>query len=349
MDGLASLPRDTAYIRQLLFDLPLPFSLSRANYNLFWPLIDNIYSIRTTSHVTSQSRDNTRHYVICRFKRTINTAPSSSLGPRASTTKRIQRSCNAAFRLVKFNNHVEFHVTGAETTAHDHSLDESDSNKRNSFLLGLVRREIAKGYSPAAIIGALRGNGQSELRNRLAAAGGTYLSRQDVINSGASWRLANPNALFASRESKDVIEIQAREAFETLDKLNWVSSPIQAVSTEGVVGQGIVFAHPMRVGHLTQYGHLTLIDSTHKTNQLEWKLFTLMVRDSHACWIPIAHALLSNEFGELIAQFLLTIKKWVTWNLRFVLSDDSSAEIKAVRLAFPGLVAGETEVSYSVC
>jgi hypothetical protein len=33
-------------------------------------------------------------------------------------------------------------------------------------------------------------------------AGGKYLSRRDAINGGASWRLANPNALFVSRHEK---------------------------------------------------------------------------------------------------------------------------------------------------
>jgi hypothetical protein len=197
------------------------------------------------------------------------------------------------------------------------------------------------------VVGSLRGNGQSEVRSRLVAAGGSYLSRQDAINSGASWRLANPNALFVSRGSKGEIDLQAKEAFETLASLNWLSSPIQALSLDGILGQGIVFAQPKRLTHLTQFGHLTLIDSTHKTNQLEWKLFTLMVRDTHACWLPVAHALVSNEFGELIAEFLLAVKRLVTWNLRYVLSDDSAAEIKAFRLAFQGLAAGETEVCYS--
>ena len=73
-----------------------------------------------------------------------------------------------------------------------------------------------------------------------------------------------------------------------------------------------------------------------------------MVRDKHVCWLPVTYTLLSNEFGELIAEFLLVIKKWVTWDLRHVLSDDSVAEIKAFRLAFRGLAAGETEVSFSI-
>lgn len=46
MDSLQALPRDTAQLRNILFTLPLPFSLNIANYKLFWPLIDNVYSIR---------------------------------------------------------------------------------------------------------------------------------------------------------------------------------------------------------------------------------------------------------------------------------------------------------------
>ena len=176
MDVLSSLPRDTAHVRQLLFNLPLPFSLNRANYDLFWPLIDNVYSIRKTRHITSESCDFIRHNVICRFKRAYNVAPSSSLGPRAGNTKRASQSCDVAFRMIEYDDHVEFHVTGDQLTIHDHSLDESVANKRNSLLRGLLQHDISKGYAPAAVIGSVRGNGQSEVRTRLIAAGGAYLS-----------------------------------------------------------------------------------------------------------------------------------------------------------------------------
>jgi hypothetical protein len=76
-----------------------------------------------------------------------------------------------------------------------------------------------------------------------------------------------------------------------------------------VEGRGIVFADPARLPMLKAHGHLSLIDSTYKTNQLEWKLFTLIVCDSYACWHPVAYGLLLNEFGELIAELLLAIKK----------------------------------------
>jgi len=224
-------------------------------------------------------------------------------------------------------------------------LDESDASKRNSFLRALVGSEVVKGYHPAAIIGSLTGTGRAEARAHLTAAGGAYLTRQDVINAGLTWRLANPNRLWAQIAVKDDVSIQGIEALETLASLGWLALQISAISLDKVDGRGIVFADPARLLTLAKHGYLSLIDSTHKTNQLEWKLFTLMCRDEYASWHPIAHGLLSHEFGELIAELLLAIKRWCTWPLRYVLSDDSGAEQRAFRLAFPGLVSGEMEVS----
>jgi hypothetical protein len=232
-----------------------------------------------------------------------------------------------------------------QSLIHSHSLDESDANKRNSLLRELVGKEVAKGYAPAAVIGSLRRFGDSVSRLKLASAGGAYLTRQDAINSGLSWRVANPNALFVSHDAKDNVTLQVLGAFEKLSELKWVSSPIQAISLDKTPGQGIVFAYPDRLQRLSRYSHLSLIDSTHKTNQLEWKLFTLIVRDQYTSWHPVAHSLLSHEFGELIAELLLVIKRWTNWKLRYILSDDSGAEQRAFRLAFRGLEAGETEVS----
>ena len=129
MDVLSSLPRDVGYIRQLLFDLPLPFSLNTANYKLFWPLIDNVYFIRTTKHMSTSSRAYNRHYVICRFKRTQTSEPTSSTMLRASTTKRSVKSCDVIFRLLEFENHIEFHMSSDQLSRHNYSLDKSDTTK----------------------------------------------------------------------------------------------------------------------------------------------------------------------------------------------------------------------------
>ena len=101
MDSLEALPRDTESIRNIIFTLPIPFSLSIANYKLFWPLVDNIYSIRFSRDIPPKSYDgllrpvHKYHYVICRFKRARDTPPSSS--QRTSTTKRAIKSCDVSF------------------------------------------------------------------------------------------------------------------------------------------------------------------------------------------------------------------------------------------------------------
>ena len=264
-----------------------------------------------------------------------------------STTKRWEKSCNTVFKILEYEDHVTFEAL-PNFAPHSHSLDESDADKRPSFLMRLVGQEVAKGYAAATVISAIRGGGDLSALARLKAIGGAYLTRQDVRNSGAAWRLAHPNALFVTALAKDDVSMQVREAFSKLEELHWVSAPVSAVSLDKVSGNGVVFAAPHRLPFLERHGYLTLVDSTHKTNQLEWKLFTLMVRDAYACWRPVAHAFLSNEFGELIAEFLLVIKRWApNWSIRYALSDDSAAEQKAFRLAFPGLAAGETEVSAS--
>ena len=103
--------------------------------------------------------------------------------------------------------------------------------------------------------------------------------------------------------------LQVKEAFETLDSLNWLSSPIQVISLDGTLGHRVVFTKRRYISHLIAYSHLTLIDATHKINQLEWKLYTLIVRDSFASWLLIVYTLVLNEFRELITEFLLIIKK----------------------------------------
>ncbi|KAH9203596.1 hypothetical protein DL95DRAFT_501919 [Leptodontidium sp. 2 PMI_412] len=376
MDVLLALPRDTYHVRQLLFALPMPFSLNAANQAQFWPLIDSVYSIRKEYDVGVRKLDSRpahkRCDVICRFKR-ARAAPSASQGKRASSSKRIISGCSVSFTLLAFPDHYEYQPTSQSRNSdqitciqHSHSLDESDANKRNSFLRKLVGAEVANGYPPAAVIGSLIGNGRADARARLASAGGTYergwtvglvhpgrtrptvnplsyLTRQDVINAGLTWRLANPNRLWAVASAKNNVSLQGVEAIETLAGLGWLVSQVSATSLDHVDGRGLSFADPARLSTLEAHGHLSLIDSTHKTNQLEWKLFTLMVRDQYACWHPVAHGLLSHEFGELIAELLLVVKQWCNWQLRYVLSDDSAAEQRAFRLAFPGLVRGETE------
>lgn len=43
------------------------------------------------------------------------------------------------------------------------------------------------------------------------------------------------------------------------------------------------------------------MDSTHKSNYLDWKLFTIMVKEKHVSWISEVHTLLNYKDGDIIA------------------------------------------------
>ena len=128
MDALSALPSDVASTRDILFKLPIPFSLSLANHERFWPLIDNAYVIRKTRHVTRKD-PHILYYVICRFGRKRSPIKPIDESKRTTTTKRDDCLCNVAFRILKYTNHVEFRPLAAHPTNHNHSLDQSDTNK----------------------------------------------------------------------------------------------------------------------------------------------------------------------------------------------------------------------------
>jgi hypothetical protein len=79
---------------------------------------------------------------------------------QAGITKKSKMQCSISFRLLEYSDHVEFHFSGENPLFHDHSLDESDANKRNNALRGLAQADIAKGYAPAAVIGSISGFGK---------------------------------------------------------------------------------------------------------------------------------------------------------------------------------------------
>jgi hypothetical protein len=95
---------------------------------------------------------------------------------------------------------------------------------------------------------------------------------------------------------------------------------------------------------------LTLIDSTHKTNRYDWRLFTLYIRDTFGCWDVGAHFLVSNEDCDTISKALKIIRdSYCRWSPRYILSDQSSIEAKSIKKTFPGMSAGEQECEVILC
>jgi hypothetical protein len=94
------------------------------------------------------------------------------------------------------------------------------------------------------------------------------------------------------------------------------------------------------------------MDSTHCSNKLGWPLYTVMVRDEQGHQRPVAHFLARRQDGDIVASALKELRRWTGgvegWRCRWFLTDDSAAEQKAVREAFPP-VPGEQETGHLLC
>ena len=90
---------------------------------------------------------------------------------------------------------------------------------------------------------------------------------------------------------------------------------------------------------------------THNINRIEWKMFTLMIRDEHACWVSCAHLITDNEDDDIVAVFLKQVKIWCqrNWKLRYFLTDDFAVEQRAVSLTFQDLIVEEMKVDHFLC
>src|SRR5438270_4426262 len=114
--------------------------------------------------------------------------------------------------------------------------------------------------------------------------------------------------------------------------------------------RGHAFAKADNLNVLRKCGHLTIMDSTHKTNKHSWKLYTLLVRDAFGSWVSGGHFFVSGEEQHTVAKGLQVIKRWArSWQPRYFIIDKSAVEENAVNYAFRGIEAGEQNVAIFYC
>lgn len=68
-------------------------------------------------------------------------------------------------------------VRSAQESKHDHSIDASWERKRSSFLVNIIKDELARGYTPAQVKDRLKGTGRAGGYKRLETIGGAFMKR----------------------------------------------------------------------------------------------------------------------------------------------------------------------------
>lgn len=191
--GLVRAPLGIGPIRLQLFELVEPVLFSAEEFTAAWPFVSNVWKSSSKSAPSGSSQ---KTYFRCRFHNAT-TAKSQGKGLREKSIRKgmaCPMRCRVVVDLISGVHTIE--KTSGD--AHNHSLDDSDRNKRPQPLMSIAGAEVANGYPIAAVANTMRASHLPRAEERLEDAGGRFLRRQDVANASRGWRKANPNPRFVA-------------------------------------------------------------------------------------------------------------------------------------------------------
>ncbi|KAF8441166.1 hypothetical protein BGX38DRAFT_1272784 [Terfezia claveryi] len=313
---MMSIPADALHLRNMLFDLSKPVTISPKEFDTVWPYIDSVYTKLQSELLQAYGTVRVQKYDI-----------------------RDSYLCNVRMKVSRLVDGSAVTIERLDEHTHSHDIEESFRIKKPSILLEYIKSEAAKNYSAAQIYHAVRGAGTHELKVRAVGRAWWLVFKKRGMKS-SDLRSLPHGKLFQD----DVLQ-----ACELLMEREWLFEELQIIDSKKEQRWGLVFAHPTRLLILARRGWFTQFDATHKLNRWGHNMFSFLVRNEHNIWIPTAHLVVERENGEIIAEGLKHLKNGAVsiylgkWQPRYIMTDDSAIEQRAIRLAFPGLNGGEQE------
>lgn len=329
--------------RYLLFDVNCSLEIPMEDFdNDWWPLVSNIWTKWDSyKHVNGDIRKTFTCRLTKHRESSTRQKENISNEKRRITKIRPPGLCFAKINVIWIASSKIVQVERYKNSSnHTHSLLEIDRIKRPKAIRSLVEIEAAKNYSPPAITSAIKEFATSNLGLGECVS---ELKRKEVANIKYKVRGPMDTHLIGS----SVLKLDISESISYLKEHGYF---VENYYVSQRSTKGVVFAHPDQLKKLERHGWLTLIDSTHKTNRYDWRLFTLYIRDTYGCWNVGAHFFVSSEDADTVAEALIIIRnKYCSWSPRYILSDQSNIEAKSIKKAFPGITAGEQECQILLC
>jgi hypothetical protein len=260
-------PPDLALWRQRLFQLNEgdTVTLTGEQWQYYWPFMSNVWT-RSSAYTAQKRKQTSRTHWNCRLCK-IKAETSLGGGQR---NRQIRRTIGCPAKLIEVHDIMsDIHIFSMDGH-HSHSLASLDETKINDGVRSWVETQVLQGFSAIAIVNAAAGKGKDpSSRRNLLDAGGCKLDTKYVRNAMArlNVRLVQPRHVAGNVP----VEAQAKEALEWLqghDK-EWHSAYLET-QYKGQSSPGLVFARKQTITTLRERGVLTLMDSTHNTNQEEW-------------------------------------------------------------------------------
>ena len=188
LKDLINPPRDLALMRQRLFEVRDKIELQVEEFELYWPYIDNVW-VRQHKAGTDKSGRVITDYYACRLQRPTYTPKPDTPRREGQPTRKKQiregGTCQMRLKTIRYEGGYSGYtiLKVGDETQHTHDLDHIDKIKRTSVLMEIARSEVMKGYMPASVFTVM-----NEDMEKLVAAGGRYLNRNDVRNASQHWR-----------------------------------------------------------------------------------------------------------------------------------------------------------------
>lgn len=202
-NSLFEFPSDVKAKRELLFNPCDHLTLSREQWDLYWPYIDNAWS-RSASE--TNAKGHRVEYYRCRQWRKETHPPPSEEEESAPMRKRqkiVRHALGCGMKILC--THVgdgEVIITRGKKCPDGHidSLEDADKAKLPSAFVKVAAAEVKKGHKVATVAHVISGADDPEQRAAVAGAGGRWLSRQDVHNAVAKYK--KPSLASGRRQSR---------------------------------------------------------------------------------------------------------------------------------------------------
>ncbi len=200
--SLFSNPLSLGLIRQRLFEIEDEIELSPADFETYWPYMDNVWAKCRTGAPTKEKGVITEWYW-CRLRKSSKHKPQppKPAEPGKRTRKKRSREdmeCGMSLKVIRTDGLVKSCrvVRGVEKgLKHTHDLDFLDAAKRNSAIMDTARREAIKGFLPSSIYAQLWKEPE-----KMSDAGGKFMKVSDVRNVQYPWRQENPNVVLRGHD-----------------------------------------------------------------------------------------------------------------------------------------------------
>ncbi|RMZ76690.1 hypothetical protein DV738_g4852, partial [Chaetothyriales sp. CBS 135597] len=187
-------PPDLAQMRQRLFAVPEPVELSVADFEQYFPFVDNVWR-KTKLGVDELAPGSNTELYWCRLRKAPGLKPQPPKPVPEGKMRRRKRekpdkTCNMAIKVVHTDGpdkKVIISRTVSKDEEHTHDVDYIDSIKRNGAIMDVARREAVRSFLPLSIFWKMQ-----QEPDKMEEAGGKFMKVSDVRNVQYSWRQENP-------------------------------------------------------------------------------------------------------------------------------------------------------------